>query len=81
MSAVPFSYSSPWGRVRKPSRVTRRLLRKPSTVQLRTVTSCSGVSTGVATRMPRPPAPGALRIVAPWQSRVTPDAVMSTPSV
>ena len=36
---------------------------------------------GVWIWMPRPPAPGALRIVAPWQSSVTPELEMSKPRV
>jgi hypothetical protein len=80
MRAEVLSYSS-WGsRVRKPSRVTRRLLRKPSTRQLRTVTSCWATFRGLTMVMPRVPEVCAPRISAPWQSRMTFDAVMSTPA-
>ena len=62
--------------------MTRTLLRKPSTWQLRTVTSLSGVSIGVWIWMPAPAGARArCGSTAPWQSSVTPDVEMSKPAV
>src|SRR5436305_811837 len=77
---IPWSYSCPAVSVRKPTRVTRRLLRNPRTRQLRIVTPDRSLSTGVLTSIPTPFA-GAPRRSAPRQSSVTFDAVISNPAV
>src|SRR3954469_5290230 len=75
---IPWSYSWPAASVRKPTRVTRMLLRKPRTLQLRIVTPERFVSTGVLTSMPTPFGE-ALLTSASRQSSVTLDAVISNP--
>src|SRR4051812_41606266 len=77
---IPWSYSCPAVSVRKPTRVTRMLLRNPRTRQLRIVTPDRSLSTGVLTSIPTPFA-GAPLSSAPRQSSVTFDAVISNPAV
>ena len=69
MFDVGASYSAPCTRSLKPSRRIRRLLEKPSTMQLRTVTFVSATDAGVSIRIPcrsGSPAPSSRR--APRQS-------------
>ncbi len=77
---IPWSYSCPAVSVRKPTRVTRMLLRNPRTRQCEIVTPERSASTGVLTSMPTPFGDGLLTS-APRQSRVTFDAVISKPAV